>query len=191
MDGHTDAELSVLRSGSSVLIRSQWNFGTVFPVGGGFGRISQFLRTKCRREAFRPYFMRPSSWMNGLFSHCLLGNKQLDQKKLIIDEYWASVDPKWIKLLIPSMCWLSSQLQRLDVFRLRFFFRRVATRSQLKTEPRMAAGTQRAAPPHMERYGRPLLLLLLGLLLRLCSAVTDDRMISDRYAVYWNSSNPR
>lgn len=55
----------------------------------------------------------------------------------------------------------------------------------------MFAGTQRAAPPHMERSGRPLLLLLLGLLLRLCSAVTDDRLISDRYAVYWNSSNPR
>uniref|UniRef100_A0A3B4UU62 Ephrin-A2b n=1 Tax=Seriola dumerili TaxID=41447 RepID=A0A3B4UU62_SERDU len=54
-----------------------------------------------------------------------------------------------------------------------------------------------AAPPHMERSGRPplplplLLLLLLGLLLRLCSAVTDDRLFSDRYAVYWNSSNPR
>ncbi|XP_044055932.1 ephrin-A2-like isoform X1 [Siniperca chuatsi] len=55
----------------------------------------------------------------------------------------------------------------------------------------MFAGTQRAAPPRMERSGRPLLLLLLGLLLRLCSAVTDDRLISDRYAVYWNSSNPR
>lgn len=55
----------------------------------------------------------------------------------------------------------------------------------------MFAGTQRAAPPHMERSGRPLLLLLLGLLLRLCSAVTDDRLISDRYAVYWNSTNPR
>ncbi|KAK9518821.1 hypothetical protein VZT92_021593 [Zoarces viviparus] len=40
----------------------------------------------------------------------------------------------------------------------------------------------------MERSGR---LLLLGLLLRVCSAVTDDRLISDRYAVYWNSSNPR
>ncbi|XP_040926450.1 ephrin-A2-like isoform X2 [Betta splendens] len=45
-----------------------------------------------------------------------------------------------------------------------------------------------AAPTHMERYGRPL--LLLGLLLPLCAAVTDDR-ISDRYGVYWNSSNPR
>ncbi len=58
----------------------------------------------------------------------------------------------------------------------------------------MFAGTQRAAPPHMERSGRPLpllLLLLLGLLFRLCSTVTDDRLISDRYAVYWNSSNPR
>ncbi|KAM6921670.1 ephrin-A2-like [Xenentodon cancila] len=64
----------------------------------------------------------------------------------------------------------------------------------------MIAGTQRAAPPRMERSGRPPLplpppplplLLLLGLLLRLCSAVTDDRIISDRYAVYWNSSNPR
>ncbi|XP_038142772.1 ephrin-A2-like isoform X1 [Cyprinodon tularosa] len=61
----------------------------------------------------------------------------------------------------------------------------------------MSAGTQRAAPlPLMERSGRPSLLLpppllLLGLLLRLCCAVTDDRLISDRYAVYWNSSNPR
>lgn len=55
----------------------------------------------------------------------------------------------------------------------------------------MFAGTQRAAPPRMERSGLPPLLLLLGLLLRLCSAVTDDRLISDRYAVYWNSSNPR
>ncbi|XP_026179519.1 ephrin-A2 [Mastacembelus armatus] len=42
----------------------------------------------------------------------------------------------------------------------------------------------------MERTGRPPLLLL-GLMLRLCSAVTDDRIVSDRYAVYWNSSNPR
>lgn len=55
----------------------------------------------------------------------------------------------------------------------------------------MFGGTQRDAPPRMERSGRPLLLLLLGLLLRLCAAVTDDRLISDRYAVYWNSSNPR
>lgn len=55
----------------------------------------------------------------------------------------------------------------------------------------MFAGTQRAVPPHMERSGRPLLPLLLGLLLRLCAAVTDDRIISDRYGVYWNSSNPR
>ncbi|KAK2835102.1 hypothetical protein Q5P01_015586 [Channa striata] len=59
----------------------------------------------------------------------------------------------------------------------------------------MFAGTQRAAPPHMERSGRPppplLLPLLLGLVFRLCAALTDDRIISDRYAVYWNSSNPR
>ena len=60
----------------------------------------------------------------------------------------------------------------------------------------MFSGTQRAAPPRMERSGRPPLpllplLLLLGPLLRLCAAVTDDRIISDRYAVYWNSSNPR
>lgn len=56
----------------------------------------------------------------------------------------------------------------------------------------MFGGMQRAAPPRMERSGRPpLLLLLLGLLLRLCSAVTDERLVSDRYAVYWNSSNPR
>ncbi|XP_041862105.1 ephrin-A2-like [Melanotaenia boesemani] len=56
----------------------------------------------------------------------------------------------------------------------------------------MFAGTQRVAPPLMERSGRPPPpLLLLGLLLRLCAAVTDDRIISDRYAVYWNSSNPR
>ncbi|XP_074490567.1 ephrin-A2 [Sebastes fasciatus] len=41
---------------------------------------------------------------------------------------------------------------------------------------------------HMDVSGR---LLLLGLLLRFCSAGTDDRLISDRYAVYWNSSNPR
>lgn len=44
--------------------------------------------------------------------------------------------------------------------------------------------------PHMELSGRPLLLLLLGL--QLCrSAVPDDRLISDRFGVYWNSSNPR
>ncbi|XP_004068307.1 ephrin-A2 [Oryzias latipes] len=56
----------------------------------------------------------------------------------------------------------------------------------------MFVGTQRGALPHMERSGRPLLsLLLLSLLLRVCSAVTDERIISDRYAVYWNSSNPR
>ncbi|XP_053709575.1 ephrin-A2-like [Synchiropus splendidus] len=58
----------------------------------------------------------------------------------------------------------------------------------------MAAGTQRAAPPLTERGTRPLLLLLLlllGSLLRFCCAVTDDRIISDRYAVYWNSTNPR
>ncbi|XP_061593270.1 ephrin-A2-like [Cololabis saira] len=55
----------------------------------------------------------------------------------------------------------------------------------------MIAGTPRAAQPRMEPCGRPLLLLLLGLLPRLCSAVTDDRIISDRYGVYWNSSNPR
>ncbi|KAI9520475.1 hypothetical protein NQZ68_017176 [Dissostichus eleginoides] len=43
--------------------------------------------------------------------------------------------------------------------------------------------------PHMELSGRPLLLLLLGL--QLCgSAVPDDRLISDRFGVYWNSSNP-
>lgn len=47
----------------------------------------------------------------------------------------------------------------------------------------MAAGTRCPGRP-------PLLLLLLGLLLRFCSG-TDDRLISDRYAVYWNSSNPR
>ncbi|KAM9762590.1 ephrin-A2 [Menidia menidia] len=41
----------------------------------------------------------------------------------------------------------------------------------------------------MERSGLPLPGLLL--LLRLCAALTDDRLISDRYAVYWNSSNPR
>ncbi|XP_033937655.1 ephrin-A2 [Pseudochaenichthys georgianus] len=42
----------------------------------------------------------------------------------------------------------------------------------------------------MELSGRPLLLLLLGL--QLCrSAVPDDRLISDRFGVYWNSSNPR
>lgn len=35
------------------------------------------------------------------------------------------------------------------------------------------------------------LLLLLGLALRTCLALTDDRLVSDRYAVYWNSSNPR
>ncbi|KAI4795011.1 hypothetical protein KUCAC02_031696 [Chaenocephalus aceratus] len=41
----------------------------------------------------------------------------------------------------------------------------------------------------MELSGRPLLLLLLGL--QLCrSAVPDDRLISDRFGVYWNSSNP-
>ncbi|XP_055020700.1 ephrin-A2-like [Boleophthalmus pectinirostris] len=34
-------------------------------------------------------------------------------------------------------------------------------------------------------------LLLLGLALRMCLALTDDRLVSDRYAVYWNSSNPR
>lgn len=33
--------------------------------------------------------------------------------------------------------------------------------------------------------------LLLLLLLRFCCALTDDRIISDRFAVYWNSSNPR
>lgn len=72
----------------------------------------------------------------------------------------------------------------------------------------MFSGSQRAAPPRKERPGRSpsppalpapppppplllLLLLLLGLLLRLSSAVTDDRLISDRYAVYWNSSNSR
>lgn len=55
----------------------------------------------------------------------------------------------------------------------------------------MFGGTQRAAPPRMGRSGPPPLLLLLGLLLRLCSAVTDERLVSDRYAVYWNSSNPR
>lgn len=43
----------------------------------------------------------------------------------------------------------------------------------------------------MERSVRPPRLLLLGLLLRLCSAVPDDRLNSDRYAVYWNGSNPR
>lgn len=38
-----------------------------------------------------------------------------------------------------------------------------------------------------------LLLLLLGLALSrtTCLALTDDRLVSDRYAVYWNSSNPR
>ncbi|KAF1385195.1 hypothetical protein PFLUV_G00105210 [Perca fluviatilis] len=55
----------------------------------------------------------------------------------------------------------------------------------------MLSGAPRVARPRMERCGRPLLLLLLGLLLRFCSAVIDDRLISDRYAVYWNSSNPR
>ncbi|XP_074525151.1 ephrin-A2 [Halichoeres trimaculatus] len=55
----------------------------------------------------------------------------------------------------------------------------------------MFCGSSRAAQPHMERLGRPLLLLLLGLLLRVSASVTDDRLISDRYAVYWNSSNPR
>ncbi|XP_059196716.1 LOW QUALITY PROTEIN: ephrin-A2-like [Centropristis striata] len=55
----------------------------------------------------------------------------------------------------------------------------------------MFGGTPRAATPLMARCGRPPLLLLLGLLLRTCAAVTDDRLISDRYAVYWNSSNPR
>lgn len=36
------------------------------------------------------------------------------------------------------------------------------------------------------------LLVLLGLALsRTCLALTDDRLVSDRYAVYWNSSNPR
>ncbi|XP_006781156.1 ephrin-A2-like [Neolamprologus brichardi] len=54
----------------------------------------------------------------------------------------------------------------------------------------MFAGAQRAAPLHMERSGRPPLMLL-GLLLQICSAVTTDRINSDRYAVYWNSSNPR
>ncbi|KAM9848822.1 ephrin-A2 [Aulostomus maculatus] len=49
----------------------------------------------------------------------------------------------------------------------------------------MARGTQRAAPP------LPLLPLLLLPLLRICATVTDDRIISDRHAVYWNSSNPR
>ncbi|CAL9696012.1 unnamed protein product [Knipowitschia caucasica] len=34
-------------------------------------------------------------------------------------------------------------------------------------------------------------LLLLGLALRTCLALTDDRLVSDRYGVYWNSSNPR
>lgn len=34
-------------------------------------------------------------------------------------------------------------------------------------------------------------LLLLSLALRMCLALTDDRLVSDRYAVYWNSSNPR
>lgn len=44
----------------------------------------------------------------------------------------------------------------------------------------------------MERRGRPQqLLLLLGLLLRVCAAASDERLISDRYAVFWNSSNPR
>ncbi|XP_069375470.1 ephrin-A2 isoform X1 [Paralichthys olivaceus] len=43
----------------------------------------------------------------------------------------------------------------------------------------------------MELCGRPPLLLLLGLMLRFCSGDTDDRIISDRYEVYWNSSNPR
>lgn len=37
----------------------------------------------------------------------------------------------------------------------------------------------------------PPLLLLLGLVLRTGHALTDDRLVSDRYAVYWNSSNPR
>uniref|UniRef100_A0A8C6U9Z7 Ephrin A2 n=1 Tax=Neogobius melanostomus TaxID=47308 RepID=A0A8C6U9Z7_9GOBI len=39
--------------------------------------------------------------------------------------------------------------------------------------------------------GLVLLLLLLGLALRTCLALTDDRLVSDRYAVYWNNSNPR
>lgn len=34
-------------------------------------------------------------------------------------------------------------------------------------------------------------LLLFGLALRMCLALTDERLVSDRYAVYWNSSNPR
>ncbi|CAJ1059549.1 ephrin-A2-like [Xyrichtys novacula] len=59
-------------------------------------------------------------------------------------------------------------------------------------DSRMFGGSSHAAQPHMERYGRLLLLLLLGLLLRVCSSLTpDDRLISDRYAVYWNSTNPR
>ncbi|CAB1421941.1 unnamed protein product [Pleuronectes platessa] len=43
----------------------------------------------------------------------------------------------------------------------------------------------------MELCGRPPLLLLLGLMLRFCSGDTEDRLVSDRYEVYWNSSNPR
>lgn len=58
-------------------------------------------------------------------------------------------------------------------------------------DPRMIAGTRRTEQPHMERCGRPPLLLLLGLLLPLCAAAADERFGSDRHAVYWNSSNPR
>lgn len=43
---------------------------------------------------------------------------------------------------------------------------------------------RKSAPQRMERT-----VLLLALLARLCLA--DDKLISDRYAVYWNSSNPR
>lgn len=60
----------------------------------------------------------------------------------------------------------------------------------------MFGGSSRgSAQPQMERTAAralPLpLLLLIGLALPVSGSVTDDRLISDRYAVYWNSSNPR
>ncbi|XP_068449049.1 ephrin-A2 [Clinocottus analis] len=53
----------------------------------------------------------------------------------------------------------------------------------------MFGGTPRAAGTRTERCAAARLLLVL--LVRVCAAGLEDRVISDRHAVYWNSSNPR